>query len=181
MTGWIRFGRFYCHCRYGWKSSTLINSTVQLQQAARASLGDVEERQAATRKFFITSLICLTLCWCALHMLLHIVPLPPLHEMLLSMAHTGRTRGGADLVGWAERGKLAMGRSALKIACAATHHHFPSTSPYQTASATIRSITQASYMWRDFWRTLYHSVHRTHVISFCIRCLCAGRISMFNE
>ena len=66
MTDWIGFTRFYCPCRYGWKSSTLIDTTVQLQQATRASLGGVEERHAATRKFFITSdlfdavLICIT-------------------------------------------------------------------------------------------------------------------------
>ena len=74
---------------------------------------------------------------------------------------------------WDERSEESspLGRSALKIACAAIHHHFPSTSPCKTASVTIWSITQASYMWRHFWRTLCHSVSRTQVNRFCIRCL----------
>ena len=62
MTDCVRFAGFYCHDRYGWKSSMLIDTMAQLQQAARASLGGVEESQAVARKLFITSLICLTLC-----------------------------------------------------------------------------------------------------------------------
>ena len=73
-------------------------------------------------------------------MLLHIFPLPPLHSMLLSTAHTGEV--GEVPSWWDERSEDSspLGGSALKIACAATHHHFPSTSPCKAVSVTIWSI-----------------------------------------